>query len=123
MDIKVYTGQYEVVNSGIVFVRHGEQAEFLIENLKFYLRFEEEKAMSSVVKCQLTTEGNNSFMTIIGYNFRDPILNRVNKSLSLASIKDRELTFQFSASPLNKRKEGETDVEDMMVMYSWCLKR
>lgn len=123
MEIKVFSGQYEVVNSGIVFVRNGEQVEFLIENLKFYLRFDKNEDTNPIVKCQLNKEENNSFVTIICYNFIDCTLNRMNNFLSLANINNRELTLQFAVSSLNKRKVGDKEVEDMMVMYSWCLKR
>ena len=69
----------------------------------------------------VVNEGNDTYMSIKCYNFNDALLNRLNNPLSLARINNRNLTLQFSVSSLNKRQEGEVEIEDMMIIYSWCL--
>lgn len=122
MEVKVRTGQSEVVNSGIAFVLYGEKLEFLIENLKFYLTFDTNDETAPGVKYHIEKIENESYMSIKCYNFKGALLNRLNKTLSLARINNRELTLQFSVSSLNNRQENGVEKEDMMVMYSWCLK-
>ncbi len=122
MEVKVYSGHSEVINSGVAFVRHGEEIEFLIANLKFHLVFEKDEKEKTFVNYQIKDNGNEKLMTIKCYNFKDALLNRMNNPLTLAYFDNKELTLQFSVSTLNKRTEGEEEIEDMMVMYSWCLK-
>lgn len=123
MEIKVYSGEYEVLNSGVAFVRYGENLEFLIANLRFKFRIEKNDDAKQKIQCCIATEGNGSFMDIRYFNLNGATLSRLNKPLLLAHFDNRKLTFQFSITSLNKREENGLEKEDAMVIYSWCLEK
>lgn len=124
MEVKVYSGNYEVINSGIAFLRYGEKLEFLIANLRFQFSVEQDEQSTQKMRWQVNTdEEGKAYMEVKYFNLNHALFNMLNNAIPLARIANRELTFQFSVTSLNKRDEEGVHKEDAMVIYSWCLEK
>ena len=128
MDMKIFTQENEVICSGSVMVPYGDFVKFEVEGLTFKLDFSESTEKTNPhVNYAIEEEENEHIMAIHAYNFNDALLSTLKQDLNLAKIEGRPLTLRLSISACNKHDIGDGEekkiVSDMLVFYTWYLKK
>ena len=121
MDIKVFTPQYEIVNSGCVFLDDGF-VEFLIEGLSFRMYIsigpkEGDPRTNPFADFNTERIDGKNIMVIRAYNWNAQ--TTLVRPINLATIKGKKLFFRFSSLAV----KGENERQEFLIYYSWLYEK
>lgn len=126
MEVKVTSGNREVICSGSAIVVHGSYLEFAIRTLRFRLSFDyrDNEGRSYFQPIINSDNPSETFLEIRGYNFDNTVLNTLSEPISLAQHDGRNLSIGITVSSVNRRNNPENEeeqIEDKLVSYTWYL--
>lgn len=121
MDVKIQTQNWEIIDSGSIFLDEGF-IEFIIEGLTFRLIIKDSPEEGSdktnpYVNYEVEEIDGNRIMVIRAYNYSSNELTTLTKSINIAKIKGRNLRFRFASS----RVKSEDETYDYLIHYCWYL--
>lgn len=117
--VKLSTENYDIVDSGSVVLHKGEALIFDIVNLKFQIRFIENKdEQDGKIQRTIINEGTkDAYMQITFYNQHKAFFSSVSSLASMATLDNRHLYLKFSIQAINNNEEGS----DKIFFYTWYL--
>ncbi len=112
--MKLFVGDYEVMESGTVVGIYGQPVSFHIENLIYTFEFITDAAQP---KLTLKTEVvSNTHLKVIFYNFDDTLGAGNIAPIKFGNIGDRDLYFQYRIYTLR----GDSG---KLLHYTWLLSK
>lgn len=117
--VKLLTGNYDIIDSGCVVLQMGEYLEFRIVNLRFRIVFAE-SSDGQEGRIQQTVENQGSpdaYMLITFYNQHKAFFSSVSSLSSVATIDGKHLYLKFSIQAIN----NVNDNSDKIFFYTWYL--
>ena len=123
MNVKISTGNYDIISTGSVVLQMGEYLEFQIENLKFRVEFSDEPIVEGVSREGRITTGvenagtDNAYFRIALYNQDSAFFSSTPDFVNVASFDGKPLKLKFSTQPINNRQSSS----DKVFFYTWYL--
>lgn len=123
MNVKISTGNYDIISTGSVVLQMGEYLEFQIENLKFRVEFIDEPIVEGVSREGRITTGvenagtDNAYFRIALYNQDSAFFSSTPDFVNVASFDGKPLKLKFSTQPINNRQSSS----DKVFFYTWYL--
>lgn len=121
--VKLSTENYDIIDSGSVVLQMGEYLEFQIENLKFRVKFADEKTdgdkpLEGRVESGVENNGTeDAYYKIVFYNQTTAFFASTSAFAQLATINGKPLKLKFSIQSIN----GREDSSDKIFFYTWYL--
>lgn len=121
--VKLLTGNYDILDSGSVVLQAGEYLEFQIEDLKFRIEFIDDPVIEGVSReGRISTEvvkhgSHDAYYKIVLYNQNTAFFSSTPNFLDVASFGGKPLRLKFSIQAINNRNESS----DKVFFYTWYL--
>lgn len=123
--VKLLTGNYDIIDSGCVVLQMGEYLEFQVVDLKFRVVFIDESVIEGVTReGRISTEVVNpssadAYYRITLYNQDMAFFSSSSNFLDVATLGGKSLKLKFSVQAINNR-EGSSD---KIFFYTWYLEK
>ena len=117
--VKLSTENYDIIDSGSVVLQMGEYLEFEISDLKFQIRFIDDKNEQDgkIQKEIINQDTQEAYMRITFYNQQKAFFSSVSTLASMATLGDKRLYLKFSIQAINNNEDGS----DKIFFYTWYL--
>lgn len=121
--VKLLTGNYNIIDSGSVVLQTGEYLEFQIGDLNFRIEFIDEPTIEGTnregrISTGVVNLGSpNAYFRIALYNQDTAFFSSVTDFLEVATFDGRPLKLKFSVQAINQRDSGS----DKIFFYTWYL--
>lgn len=123
--VKLLTGNYDIIDSGCVVLQMGEYLEFQVADLKFIVEFIDEPVIEGATRKGRISTGvvnpssADAYYRIALYNQDMAFFSSSSNFLDVATLEGKSLKLKFSVQAINNRVGSS----DKIFFYTWYLEK
>lgn len=123
--VKLLTGNYDIIDSGCVVLQMGEYLDFQVADLKFRVEFIDEPVIEGATREGRISTGvvnpssADAYYRIALYNQDMAFFSSSSNFLDVATLEGKSLKLKFSVQAINNRVGSS----DKIFFYTWYLEK